>query len=116
CAGWGCVVDIRAFGPRRRETVMFTGMLEELGEVTAVTPMGDSARLTVRGPVVTADGRGGDSIAVNGVCLTIADAPDPESFTADVMQETMRHSSLGGLEVGSPVNLERAAPVSGRLG
>jgi riboflavin synthase len=95
---------------------MFTGIVEELGEVVYLTDAGgDSAVLAVRGPVVTADARHGDSIAVNGVCLTVIDTVDGV-FTADVMGETLRRSSLGVLRPGSAVNLERAATVGGRLG
>ena len=94
---------------------MFTGIVEELGEVVAIEPLPDASRLTVRGPVVTADAGHGDSIAVNGVCLTVVDNTGG-TFTADVMAETLRRSSLGSLEVGSPVNLERAVRVSDRLG
>ncbi len=94
---------------------MFTGIVEELGEVVAVEPLPDASRLTVRGPVVTADAAHGHSIAVNGVCLTVIESSDG-TFTADVMAETLRRSSLGVLGVGSPVNLERAVRVSDRLG
>ncbi|GAB3153988.1 riboflavin synthase [Microbispora hainanensis] len=94
---------------------MFTGIVEELGEVVALEPLGDSARLTVRGPVVTGDARHGDSIAVNGVCLTVAGA-EGDSFTADVMKETLDRSSLGALRPGSRVNLERAVRADQRLG
>ena len=95
---------------------MFTGIVEELGEVVRLTDAGgDSAVLAVRGPVVTSDARHGDSIAVNGVCLTVVEAADGV-FTADVMGETLRRSSLGVLKPGSPVNLERAATVGSRLG
>ena len=94
---------------------MFTGIVEELGEVVAVEDLGQSARLTVRGSVVTSDARHGDSISVNGVCLTVVTNEDG-AFTADVMGETLRRSSLGVLHVGSPVNLERAVRVSDRLG
>ncbi|MET0417774.1 MAG: riboflavin synthase, partial [Actinoplanes sp.] len=76
---------------------------------------GDSVVLAVRGPLVTSDARHGDSISVNGVCLTVIDNVDGV-FTADVMGETLRRSSLGALEVGSPVNLERAAELGSRLG
>lgn len=95
---------------------MFTGIIEELGEVTARESVGDSARLTVRGPLVTSDAAHGDSIAVNGVCLTVVDVLDGGAFTADVMAETLRRSSLGALEVGGAVNLERAAALGSRLG
>ena len=94
---------------------MFTGIVEELGEVLVVEDLGQAARLTVRGPVVTADAGHGDSIAVNGVCLTVVTNEDG-TFTADVMAETLRRSSLGVLAPGSPVNLERAVRVSDRLG
>jgi riboflavin synthase len=95
---------------------MFTGIVEELGEVVALAAAdGDSAVVTVRGPVVTSDAKHGDSISVNGVCLTVIDNVDG-SFTADVMGETLRRSSLGSLRPGSPVNLERAATLGTRLG
>ncbi|ADG88090.1 riboflavin synthase subunit alpha [Thermobispora bispora] len=95
---------------------MFTGIVEELGEVVALERGGGaSARLAVRGPVVTAGAAAGDSIAVNGVCLTVTGLSG-DVFTADVMKETLDRSSLGALEPGSPVNLERAVPAGGRLG
>ncbi|MBY8875268.1 riboflavin synthase [Micromonospora sp. PLK6-60] len=95
---------------------MFTGIVEELGEVAGVTPTGgDSALVAVRGPLVTSDARHGDSIAVNGVCLTVVDV-DGGVFTADVMGETLRRSALGALRTGAPVNLERAAALGSRLG
>jgi riboflavin synthase len=95
---------------------MFTGIVEELGEVVRITPTaGDSALVAVRGPLVTSDARHGDSIAVNGVCLTVVDAADGV-FTADVMGETLRRSALGALRPGDPVNLERAAALGSRLG
>jgi riboflavin synthase len=95
---------------------MFTGIVEELGEVVRLTDGGgDSAVIAVRGPLVTSDARHGDSISVNGVCLTVIDNVDGV-FTADVMGESLRRSSLGALAVGSPVNLERAATVGSRLG
>ena len=75
----------------------------------------DAARLTVKGPTVTSDARHGDSISVNGVCLTVVDNQGG-TFTADVMRESLQRSSLGALRVGSPVNLERAVRVSDRLG
>ncbi len=95
---------------------MFTGIVEELGEVVALDDLGDSARLTIRGPLVTSDARQGDSIAVNGVCLTVVEVFGDGRFTADVMAETLNRSSLAALTAGGPVNLERAAPVNGRLG
>ncbi|MFF2962645.1 riboflavin synthase [Streptomyces sp. NPDC057963] len=94
---------------------MFTGIVEELGEVTAVEELGDASRFRLRGPVVTEGAKHGDSIAVNGVCLTVVDLGDGE-FTADVMAETLNRSSLGALETGSRVNLERPMAVGGRLG
>ena len=95
---------------------MFTGIVEELGEVTGRDVLADAARLTIRGPVVTADAGHGDSIAVNGVCLTVVELLADGQFTADVMAETLDRSNLGGLEVGKRVNLERAAAVNSRLG
>ena len=95
---------------------MFTGIVEELGRVVEVTKLADdSARLVVSGPLVTADARHGDSIAVNGVCLTVVDLVEG-SFSADVMAETLQRSSLGALEVGDPVNLERPMSADGRFG
>jgi riboflavin synthase len=94
---------------------VFTGIVEELGEVVARTELPDAARLTVRGPLVTSDVAAGDSIAVNGVCLTVVESAGG-SFTADVMHETLKRSSLGELSAGSPVNLERAVRVQDRLG
>ena len=95
---------------------MFTGIVEELGEITGRDLHPDAARLTIRGPVVTGDAGHGDSIAVNGVCLTVVDLLPDGQFTADVMAETLNRSNLGGLQVGSRVNLERAAAVNSRLG
>jgi riboflavin synthase len=95
---------------------MFTGIVEELGEVTARDVLSDAARLTIRGAVVTADAGHGDSIAVNGVCLTVAELLPGGQFTADVMAESLNRSNLGELKVGSRVNLERAAAVNSRLG
>jgi len=94
---------------------MFTGIVEELGEIAELTDLGDAARLAVRGKTVTSDARHGDSIAVNGVCLTVVDVGG-DTFTADVMAETLRRSSLGALAPGDPVNLERAATMGTRLG
>src|SRR3954451_14121311 len=95
---------------------MFTGIVEELGEVTARDPLAEAARLIIRGPVVTSDARHGDSIAVNGVCLTVVEVLPDGVFSADVMGETLNRSSLRALHVGSHVNLERAAAVDSRLG
>ncbi|MFJ6410483.1 riboflavin synthase [Streptomyces hydrogenans] len=94
---------------------MFTGIVEELGEVVAVEQLPDASRFRLRGPLVTEGARHGDSIAVNGVCLTVVETADGE-FTADVMAETLTRSSLGALEPGSRVNLERPMAVGGRLG
>ncbi|MFE2431471.1 riboflavin synthase [Streptomyces sp. NPDC059373] len=94
---------------------MFTGIVEELGDVVAIEELGDASRFRLRGPVVTEGARHGDSIAVNGVCLTVVDFGDGE-FTADVMAETLDRSSLGALAVGSKVNLERPMALGGRLG
>ena len=95
---------------------MFTGIVEELGEIVGKEDLGDSARLAIRGPVVTSDAAHGDSIAVNGVCLTVVEVRPDGAFTADVMGETLNRSSLRGVGVGSRVNLERAAAVNSRLG
>jgi riboflavin synthase len=94
---------------------MFTGIVEELGTVAALTATTQSARLTVAGPCVTADVVHGASIAVNGVCLTVAEH-DGDRFTADVMAETLDRTGLGALRPGSRVNLERAVRADGRLG
>ncbi|WNV84219.1 riboflavin synthase [Umezawaea sp. Da 62-37] len=94
---------------------MFTGIVEELGEVVQVTDLPDAARLTVAGELVTSDAKHGDSIAVNGVCLTVVEVADG-SFTADVMRETLVRSSLAKVAPGDRVNLERAAAVGQRLG
>ncbi|HEX6327610.1 MAG TPA: riboflavin synthase [Jiangellaceae bacterium] len=94
---------------------MFTGIVEELGEVTALDLDDDSARLSVKAPVVSADAVPGASIAVNGVCLTVVDVR-ADVFTADVMRETLERSTLGGLRAGERVNLERAVRASDRLG
>ena len=98
---------------------MFTGIVEELGTVEAMDTLsswgGDAVRLTVRGPVVTGDADLGDSISVNGVCLTVA-TREGETFTADVMRQTLTLTSLGALAPGEQVNLERAVTPSTRLG
>ncbi|MFC4064957.1 riboflavin synthase [Actinoplanes subglobosus] len=95
---------------------MFTGIVEELGEVVRLTEGAeDSAVIAVRGPLVTSDARHGDSISVNGCCLTVIDNVDGV-FTADVMGETLRRTSLAALREGSNVNLERAAALGSRLG
>ncbi|MFC4857493.1 riboflavin synthase [Actinophytocola glycyrrhizae] len=94
---------------------MFTGIVEERGEVVAVQDLPDAARITIAGPLVTSDAKQGDSIAVNGVCLTVVEI-DGGAFTADVMRETLVRSSLDKITAGEPVNLERAAEVGKRFG
>jgi riboflavin synthase len=95
---------------------MFTGIVEELGTVEALDLLdGDAARLRISGPAVTKDARHGDSIAVNGCCLTVV-AVEGTSFTADVMSETLKRTSLGALGNGSRINLERAVTADARLG
>jgi riboflavin synthase len=94
---------------------VFTGIVEERGEVVAVQDLPDAARITIAGPLVTSDARQGDSISVNGVCLTVVEIADG-AFTADVMRETLVRSSLDKITAGEPVNLERAAEVGKRFG
>jgi riboflavin synthase len=94
---------------------MFTGLVEEKGTVTALDQLGDAVRLTIRGPLVTTDAAHGDSISVNGCCLTVA-ALDGDAFSADVMAESLTRTSLGDLEPGSEVNLERAMAAGSRMG
>jgi riboflavin synthase len=93
---------------------MFTGIVEELGKVTGLERRADSAKLTVSGPVVTSAVAPGSSIAVSGVCVTVTSATNGV-FTADVMGETLARTSLGGLNPGEPVNLERPMLASGRF-
>ena len=94
---------------------MFTGIVEELGTIAAVEEQGDAIRLTVRASTVL-EGTGlGDSIAVNGCCLTVVSS-DAQTWTADVMQETLDKTSLHGVQPGDAVNLERAVTVEKRLG
>ncbi|MGB3485323.1 MAG: riboflavin synthase [Mycobacterium sp.] len=95
---------------------MFTGIVEELGEIVGKEDQSDAARFVIRGPVVTSDAGHGDSIAVNGVCLTVVEVLPGGEFSADVMAETLDRSSLAQAVVGSQVNLERAAAVNSRLG
>jgi len=94
---------------------MFTGIVEELGEVAEVRDLPGAARLALRGPKVAVDARPGDSIAVSGVCLTVVSVAGGV-FRADVMAETLRCSSLRALRVGDPVNLERPLTPTSRLG
>lgn len=94
---------------------MFTGLVEEIGTVENLERLDDAVRLTVRGPKVTSDAAPGDSIAVDGVCLTVVGSVDG-AFTADAMQETLDRSRLGSYEPGTRVNLERALAAGARLG
>jgi riboflavin synthase len=94
---------------------MFTGIIEELGRVAAIEPQGDAMRLTIEGPLVVSDVHRGDSISVSGTCLTAIEF-DKQSFTADVMQETLDKTALGSLKVGDAVNLERAMTAATRFG
>lgn len=106
---------------RRKEKALFTGIVEEKGELVSLDLGTDSARLVVRGPRVVADAHHGDSIAVDGVCLTVVRRPGTDGaaegcFAVDVMGESLRRTSLGARRPGDRVNLERATPASGRLG
>lgn len=94
---------------------MFTGIIEEQGEVLDVAPSGDGARLTIRAPLAVSDATHGASIQVSGVCLTVVDF-DAEGFTADVMRQTLDVTTLGALAPGTAVNIERAMSAGGRLG
>jgi riboflavin synthase len=94
---------------------VFTGIVEERGELVGREERPDAARFVIRGPLVSSDARPGDSIAVNGVCLTVVDV-DGEVFTADVIGETLRRSSLGPARISDRLNLERAAKLGDRLG
>ena len=94
---------------------MFTGIIEELGSVKAIEKLPDAIRLTIEGPLVVSDVNRGDSISVSGACLTAVEH-DGTSFTADVMQETLKLTSLDGIKVGDPVNLERAMTAATRFG
>lgn len=94
---------------------MFTGIIEELGSVREIEPRGEDARIVIAARTVTEGSRDGDSISVNGVCLTALDVK-PDSFAADVSKETLLRSTLGSLAAGSPVNLERAVTPATRLG
>ena len=94
---------------------MFTGIIEELGSVHSIEERGENARIVISARVVTEGTSHGDSIAVNGVCLTALDIQS-DSFAADVSRETLQRSTLGGLKPGAPVNLERAVTPATRLG
>ncbi|NLP84000.1 riboflavin synthase [Microbacterium sp. CFH 90308] len=94
---------------------MFTGIVEEVGRITAVEPSGDGVRVTVEGPKAVSDAAHGDSISVSGVCLTVVDQ-GTDWFTADVMKQTLDMSTLAGVTPGRAVNLERATAAHGRLG
>lgn len=94
---------------------MFTGIIEELGVVKSIEKQNDALRITVEGPLVVSDIKRGDSIAVSGTCLTAVEH-DNGSFTADVMLETLKRTSLDGIKVGDPVNLERAMTAATRFG
>jgi riboflavin synthase len=94
---------------------MFTGIVEELGVVKSIEKQADALRITVEGPLIASDLKRGDSIAVSGTCLTAVEH-DEASFTADVMLETLKRTSLDGIKVGDPVNLERAMTAATRFG
>ncbi len=94
---------------------MFTGIIEELGRIVSIEDQPDAKRITIEGPLVTSDVNRGDSIAVNGTCLTAVEI-EPGNFTADVMHETLRLTSLGAAKVGDVVNLERAMNAATRFG
>ncbi|AXL11594.1 riboflavin synthase [Microbacterium foliorum] len=94
---------------------MFTGIIEEIGEITAIAPAGDGWRLTVRAPRAASGAVHGESIAVSGVCLTVV-ASTADTFDADVMKQTLDVAALGGASVGTRVNIEKAMPVGARLG
>ncbi|MFS0911557.1 riboflavin synthase [Microbacterium sp. 179-I 3D2 NHS] len=94
---------------------MFTGIIEEMGEIVSIAPAGDGWRLTVRAPRAAADAVHGESIAVSGVCLTVVGST-ADTFDADVMKQTLDVSALGGATVGTQVNIEKAMPVGARLG
>lgn len=94
---------------------MFTGIIEEIGEITAIAPAGDGWRLTVRAPLATRDAVHGESIAVSGVCLTVVGSTG-DTFDTDVMKQTLDVAAIGGASVGTRVNIEKAMPVGARLG
>ncbi|MFJ6532051.1 riboflavin synthase [Microbacterium sp. NPDC091662] len=94
---------------------MFTGIIEEMGEITAIAPAGDGWRLTVRAPRAAADAVHGESIAVSGVCLTVVGST-ADTFDTDVMKQTLDVAAIGSATVGTRVNIEKAMPVGARLG
>lgn len=94
---------------------MFTGIIEEMGEITAIAPAGDGWRLTVRAPRAAADAVHGESIAVSGVCLTVVGST-ADTFDTDVMKQTLDVAAIGSATVGTLVNIEKAMPVGARLG
>jgi riboflavin synthase len=94
---------------------LFTGIVEELGRVAKLEPQTAAMRISITGPLVVSDSEIGDSISVNGVCLTVT-SKTADGFSADVMQETLNRSSLGQLVAGDPVNLERPVTLATRLG
>ena len=94
---------------------MFTGIIEEIGEITAITPAGDGWRLTVRAPKAASDAVHGESIAVSGVCLTVVGST-ADTFDTDVMKQTLDVAAIGGATIGTRVNIEKAMPVGARLG
>ncbi|MCV0332994.1 riboflavin synthase [Microbacterium sp.] len=94
---------------------MFTGIIEEMGEITAIAPSGDGWRLTVRAPRAAADAVHGESIAVSGVCLTVVGST-ADTFDTDVMKQTLDVAAIGSATVGTRVNIEKAMPVGARLG
>lgn len=94
---------------------MFTGIVEEVGHIAQIKKQGEFAVITIRAKKILSDVHLGDSIAVNGVCLTVTSFTEAQ-FTADVMSETLKRTSLGELNINSPVNLERAMPANGRFG
>jgi riboflavin synthase len=94
---------------------MFTGIIEELGSIRSIEHRGENARMVIQAHLVTNDAKDGDSIAVNGVCLTALDV-QRDSFAADVSRETLNRSTLGNLKSGAPVNLERSVTPATRLG
>ena len=94
---------------------MFTGIVTEIGEITALAPAGEGLRLTVRAPGAASDAVHGESIAVSGVCLTVVGTA-AEAFEVDVMRQTLDVTALAGIAVGTRVNIEKATPLGGRLG